>query len=91
MSSSSAAMVRHCDSQGREIEVGQRVAYNMSGQVVPGVVLDVQWGHIKVSCESRNHSAHVSRVRNPLSIMVLAGVAIEGPHGSPHWLPGGDA
>ncbi len=85
-------MIRRYDSQGREIEVGQRVAYNMSGQVVPGVVLAIHPGHIKIRCEStQNRRPDTSRVKNSRGIMVLAGVAVEGPNGSRNWLLGRDA
>lgn len=31
--------MKHLDSQRRELKEGQRVAYNGSGQVVPGIIL----------------------------------------------------
>jgi hypothetical protein len=62
------------DSAGVEIEVGQRVAYNCSGNVVAGEVVDAQPGHTKIRAEGGAcypRKGHISRVRNSRSILVL--------------------
>jgi hypothetical protein len=66
-----------CDSRGTEITRGARVAYNQSGQVVPGVVLDPgepkrvsQW-HVVYRIRIENDLGHVSVVKNANSVLVL--------------------
>lgn len=75
-----------CDSQGVVLKAGQRVAYNMSGQVVPGIlqavgdIITVQYDgrHIERRHWQTNkllgyqpQYGHVSRVRNGTSLLVL--------------------
>lgn len=68
----------HKDSQRRAIREGHLVAYNMSGQVVPGEVLDVSGQVIKVIYKGRDFpgnpikaDAHVSKVRDGSSMLIL--------------------
>lgn len=80
--------VKPLDSQGREIKEGDRVAYNLSGDVVPGVVIGISPGHIKIRCESARYvrRGHISRVKNSRGVMVLAGISVEVvPGGSTWW------
>ena len=71
----------HKDSQGRELEVGQKVAYNRSGDVVPGEITFLG-AEITILCLSKNAYSYsiqskknggriVSRVRNGTSVLVL--------------------
>jgi hypothetical protein len=60
------------DSQGTVIRPGQKVAYNRSGDVVPGEVINVQNSHVKILAEDRRaHYPKVSKVKNGRSILVL--------------------
>lgn len=64
----------HHDSQGHPISAGLRVAFNRSGDVVPGIVLDVHPSHIKIKsiAASGGHpEGHISRVKNGRSVLVL--------------------
>jgi hypothetical protein len=63
------------DSAGTRIEVGQKVAYNCSGNVVGGEVVDVHPGHTKIKATggaTYPRAGHISRVKNSRSILVLA-------------------
>lgn len=64
---------RHKDSQGRLLEIDQVVAYNMSGNVVPGQIVGFSPGHIKVWYRgpSKYWEDHVSQVRNGRSMLIL--------------------
>lgn len=62
------------DSRGKALRAGQRVAYNLSGNVALGEIVDVQPSHIKISRIAGGYQmpdGHISRVRNGGSIMVL--------------------
>jgi hypothetical protein len=61
------------DSQGTVIRQGQKVAYNRSGDVVPGEVIEVRDSHIKILADDRIGRFHpkVSKVRRGVSILVL--------------------
>jgi hypothetical protein len=64
------------DSRGRLLAVGQRVAYNRSGNVAEGKIIDIQWSHIKIEphpdyVRNCQRGLPYSRVKNSLSIMVL--------------------
>lgn len=63
------------DSRKREIRPGQRVAYNMSGNIALGEVLDVQRSHVKIQQIAGGYTPHrgphISRVKNGGSIMIL--------------------
>jgi hypothetical protein len=70
----------HKDSQGRILEVGQKVAYNRSGDVVPGEITFLG-SEIRILCLGKNTYSYsqqvqagkpiVSRVRNGTSVLVL--------------------
>ena len=62
------------DSRGVRIEVGQKVAYNCSGNVVAGTVVDVQPSHTKIKAwggATYPREGHISRVKNSRSIFVI--------------------
>lgn len=64
------------DSRRVPLRVGQRVAYNRSGDVVEGIIVDVHPGHCKIMAhadfmQGRNDMVP-SRVKNERSILVLA-------------------
>ena len=62
------------DSRGTEIEVGQRVAYNLSGQVAEGDIVSTKgWtiGIKLIDCCAGMDPGHISKVKNPTSILVL--------------------
>ncbi len=69
--------MNHRDSQSVLIREGDRVAYNLSGDVVPGVVIDTSCAsHVKIRLVQKGagfKSGHISRVKNARSILVLAG------------------
>lgn len=65
----------HEDSRGTPIRAGQLVAYNRSGDVIAGTVLDVHPGHIKIRPQPEHtisYGSNVSRVKRGRSILVLA-------------------
>lgn len=62
------------DSRGTVIEPGQRVAYNLSGQVGEGVVQAVRGGTTSIELLDRCAGmppGHISKVKNSCSILVL--------------------
>jgi hypothetical protein len=70
------------DRRGVPITKGAKVAYNMSGDVVPGEVVQVCSGHVKIKLllASKYGSAavhrippkpHISQVKRPGSVLVL--------------------
>jgi hypothetical protein len=67
----------HRDSQGTPLRVGQRVAYNMSGDVVPGEIVRIST-RISILHTGRpvglyhGKDDHISKVRNSSSILVLS-------------------
>jgi hypothetical protein len=77
----------HKDSQGRELAVGQKVAYNMSGDVVPGEITNLgaeirilYKGNLKFydydysngyPPTKTEQKPRVSRVRNGTSVLLL--------------------
>lgn len=69
----------HRDSRGVEIKNGQRVAYNRSGDVIEGTILDASSsGHIKVTpgedFRASFGAPKFSRVRHGRSILVLSDI-----------------
>lgn len=66
------------DSQGTPLKVGQKVAYNLSGQVWPGTITRINPNSVSIalvnnpSRASYYKAGHVSTVRNDSSILVLA-------------------
>lgn len=68
----------HRDSRGYELKPGQRVAYNRSGDVIEGTILDVSCAsHIKVEPHRdfrRNYASTFSKVRHGRSVMILENV-----------------
>jgi hypothetical protein len=75
------------DCYGQELEVGQIVAYNMSGSVVRGKIVKAEIGspiHIEVLTNASLggnlpfvKAGHVSKIKQPTSILVL-------PNACPH-------
>lgn len=66
----------HRDSTGRPLEVGQFVAYNMSGDVVPGEIVGLVPSAIKIwYLGDRRYGAskdpHVSKVRSGRSVLII--------------------
>ena len=64
----------HKDSQGVVIQIGAHVAYNRSGNVCPGEVIDLHPGHIKIRPMDRRSGYYipkVSKVKHGSSILVL--------------------
>lgn len=70
------------DNRGTELQVGQEVVYNISGQVAKGRILgtDKRWRrsyhtpcvHVELLHSAAGAPAgHVSKVRNPTSVLVL--------------------
>ena len=70
------------DNRGTEIQTGQIVAYNISGQVALGRISEVTRSYrysspgwtIRVEllhAAAGKHSGHYSTVRNPLNLLVL--------------------
>lgn len=61
----------HRDRRGVVIEPDQLVAFNRSGDVVIGRVLDVQPSHTKIKALDQTRTGRFSRVRRGGSIAVL--------------------
>lgn len=63
----------HRDSQGTLLEIGQQVAYNLSGEVVPGEVVRLNQASIHIICKNRvwKPNGKVSKVRGGRSILVI--------------------
>lgn len=62
------------DSRGREYGVGERVAYNRSGDVVCGEVVHITPTVVLVRAQDDFHQAYrspVSKVKNRRSILVI--------------------
>jgi hypothetical protein len=61
------------DVRGTELRPGQKCAYNMSGDLALGKILDVQHGHVKILRLAGGFEklGHISKVKNRRSIMVL--------------------
>jgi hypothetical protein len=64
------------DSQGTELKVGQKVAYNLSGDVVPGEIVRVAPVTTYITCTSHKswYCGRTSKVMNPRSILVVEDV-----------------
>lgn len=67
------------DCRGTQITEGAKVAYNYSGDVVPGEVVGLTPGHVKIrlgrSAQYSGSGRHISKVKRPRSILVLEGPA----------------
>lgn len=70
------------DNRGTELEVGQEVVYNLSGQVAKGKIVSVgddlsRYGHrSRIKIELLHKAAgmapgHISTVTNPLNVLAL--------------------
>lgn len=72
------------DSRGSEIKVGSKVAYNISGSVVLGVIISIKkndWIRTPTSSsngwtcpfsiEIENEDLHISTIKNPNSFIIL--------------------
>lgn len=73
------------DNRGEAIEVGNKVAYNWSGEIACGIVESAtpaqkkvgEWGHVKralIKVKATHPTKikdHVSLVRNPKNVMVI--------------------
>lgn len=65
------------DTQGNEVKVGQRVVYNMSGELHCGIVVKIvpragyRNGVKNTYHIQKMNSEHISKVRNSTSIFVL--------------------
>jgi hypothetical protein len=62
------------DVRGADLVPGARVAYNISGDVALGTIIDAKPGHFKIELlhdAAGMPALHVSRVRNARSILVL--------------------
>lgn len=75
------------DNRGTELRIGQRVAYNLSGELACGEITDLiegtpgrydghyeKWPMIKVKLAHRAAgfpAGHISKVRNPKNVLVL--------------------
>lgn len=66
------------DAQHKEIRPGVRVAFNQSGNVVPGTVLEVQvnrgrnkWWHPYIIIVQSDALKKPSKVKHPESLMVI--------------------
>ena len=68
--------IKPLDSIGQTIKVGNKVAYNRSGNVVPGIVLDIishtQYGNPRLKYKIKNSiDDSISYVKDGLSILIL--------------------
>lgn len=64
----------HSDTRGTQIEVGQRVAYNISGDIALGEVAAVKPSHYEVLLLHKAAglpAGHISKVRRATSMLVL--------------------